>query len=374
MTRRRVFLSTMSRLGLGATVAPLVWRLLEEAAPAAQSGLHPAQYWQDASRGRVACLLCPRLETLAAGEAGFCRVRQNRGGAMMTRGYDRPCVLNVDPIEKNPLAHVLPGAEMLAVAHAGCNLRCLYCQNWEFSQKSPDETRNLRDFDKTQAVSKARERQLRGLAFTYTEPTSCPEFVADLTALASERGLVSTLCTCGFVQPRPFRELLGSFTAVTITYKGPTEEFYQKVCSARLGPVLEAMTLAKEERKWLEVATLVLPTFNDDTASLKTMATWLARNLGPDTPWHLERFQPQYKLKDLPPTPQATLEKARQIGLEAGLRFVYISNLAPHEGNHTYCPSCRRVVVKRLGFKILANELKAGCCPACHTALPGRWA
>jgi pyruvate formate lyase activating enzyme len=292
---------------------------------------------------------------------------------MVTHGYNRPCILNVDPIEKNPLGHVLPGAEMPAVAHAGCTLRCLYCQNWEFSQRSPEETRNLRGFRQKESLDKAQERKLRGIAFTYTEPTNCPEFVGEMAALAKSMGLVPTLCTCGFVCPKPLAKLLAPFAAVTVTYKGPSEDFYEKVCSARLQPVLDAMLLVKAEAKWLEVATLVVPTLNDDSAGLKTMAAWIAKNLGPDTPWHLERFQPQYKLKDLPPTPQSTMETARKIGLEAGLKYVYISNLAPHEGNHTYCPGCGKAVVKRLGFKILANDLKNGCCRGCHTVLPGLW-
>ena len=372
MIRRREFVRTMARLGLGAGFAPLVGRLLEGPASAAEGATGPAQYWHPEG-GKAVCDLCPRAESLADGEAGFCRVRQNRGGKLVTRGWDRPCILNVDPVEKNPLAHVLPGAEMLAVAHAGCNLRCLYCQNWEFSQCSPDETRNLRDFRKDDALAKARQRKLRGLAFTYTEPASCPEFVGELAAMAKALGLVPTLCTCGFVQPAPLARLLEPFAAVTVTYKGPTEAFYERVCGAQLRPVLDAMVRIKAQRKWLEVATLVVPTLNDDPAGLRTMAAWMVRNLGPDTPWHLERFQPQYKLRDLPQTPQATLEKARQIGFEAGLKFVYLSNLAPHEGNHTYCPGCHRAVIKRLGFRVLENSLLAGRCPHCRAALPGLW-
>jgi pyruvate formate lyase activating enzyme len=373
MTSRRRFLATMARLGVGASLAPLVARLLEGPAAAAAKGEpHPARYWHGAA-GDVACELCPRAETLSPDGWGLCRVRQNRGGALVTHGYNQPCILNIDPIEKNPLAHVLPGAESLSVAHAGCNLRCLYCQNWEFSQRRPTETRNIGDFSQDGALAKARARRLQAVAFTYTEPTSAIEFVSETAGLAREQGLRPTLCTCGFVQARPLKELLPRFDAVTITYKGPTEEFYRKVCQAELRPVLDSMLLVKAEKKWLEVATLVVPTLNDDDASLKTMADWIARNLGPETPWHLERFVPQYRLKDLPETPQAALEKARRIGRDAGLKFVYISNLAPHEGNHTYCPSCRRTVIKRLGFKVLENALAAGRCPHCKHPLPGLW-
>jgi pyruvate formate lyase activating enzyme len=373
MTSRRRFLATMARLGVGASVAPLAARLLEGPARADAKGEpHPARYWHGAA-GDVACELCPRAETLAPDGWGLCRVRQNRGGAMVTHGYNQPCILNIDPIEKNPLAHVLPGAESLSVAHAGCNLRCLYCQNWEFSQRRPTETRNIGDFTQDGTLAKARARRLRAVAFTYTEPTSAIEFVSEMAGLAREQGLRPTLCTCGFVQPRPLRELLPHFDAVTITYKGPTDEFYRKICQAELKPVLDSMLLVKAEKKWLEVATLVVPTLNDDAASLRSMADWIARNLGPETPWHLERFVPQYRLKDLPETPQAALEKARRIGQDAGLKFVYISNLAPHEGNHTYCPACHKTVIKRLGFKVLENALAAGRCPHCKHPLPGLW-
>jgi len=369
---RRALLSEMTRLGAAAALAPLVLRLMEGPAHGAAAEPHPAKYWHASGQG-AECELCPRRELLGPDQWGFCHVRRGRTGSIVTYGYNQPCILNVDPIEKNPAAHVLPGSEGLSVAHAGCNLRCLYCQNWEFSQKSPAETRNLSDFTQDSAFTTVKTRNLRTIAFTYTEPTSCPEFVGEMALLAKAKGLVPTLCSCGYVQPKPMREILAPFAAVTITLKGPTEAFYQKVCQAELKPVLDTMLLVKAELKWLEVATLVVPTMNDDTASLTTMASWIARNLGTETPWHLERFMPQYMLKDLPETPQATLEKARKIGLDAGLKFVYISNLAPHEGNHTYCPGCGKAVIRRLGFKVLSNDLKAGRCPYCKRQLPGLW-
>jgi pyruvate formate lyase activating enzyme len=374
MTDRREFLALTAKLGLSAAFAPLVARLLAGDAHAASGGTHPATYWEPAPNNCTQCRLCPREEKLKPGEFGACHVRQNVGGKVVTHGYDQPCVLNIDPIEKNPLAHVLPGAQLLSVAHAGCNLSCLYCQNFQFSQSKPTETRNVKDFDRADVLRKAVEKKLKGLAFTYTEPCMTPEFLDDISTLAASLELRMTLCTCGYVQAKPFRALLAPFSAVTITYKGPTEAFYHKVCNAKLQPVQDAMLLAKEEKKWLEVATLIVPTLNDDAAGLKGIAAWLAKNLGPDTPWHLERFMPMFKLKELPQTPQETMEKARQIGLDAGLRFVYISNLAPHDGNHTYCPSCRKPVIKRLGFKIIANDLARGRCPNCRTQLPGVWA
>ena len=373
MIGRRKFLARLARLGMGSAVAGSLWNLLAVSASAANVATHPARFWRSGP-SYIHCELCPRAEVLEPGQTGQCHARRNVGGKMVTLAYDQPCIQNVDPIEKNPLAHVVPGAEVLAIAHAGCNLRCQYCQNWQFSQRSPDETRNLADFDRPRLIGKAAERKLRGLAFTYTEPTVAPEFLAETTALAASKGMLLTLCTCGYVQEAPFRELLKPFAAVTITLKGATEAFYEKVCGAKMAPVLDSMRRVKEAGKWLEVATLIVPTMNDETPSLEIMAKWIAANLGANTPWHLERFNPQYKLTNLPPTPQTTMEKARQIGQQAGLKFVYISNLAPHDGNHTYCPGCHKAVITRLGFKVLRNELKNGTCPHCKATLPGLWA
>jgi len=378
-------MATMARLGAGSALGPLVWRLLEGPARAAGGEARapdtsgggtavPALHWRPAAGGAAQCDLCPRAETLASGETGFCRARQNVGGRLVALAFDRPCILNVDPVEKSPLAHVLPGTSVLSVAHAGCNLRCLYCQNWVFSQRGPAETRSIAGFTRAGAVEGAVRRGLRGVAFTYTEPGVGPEFVADLAAMARDQGLLPTLCTGGYLSAGPLRRLLAPFAAVTVTYKGATDAFYESVCGGRVKPVLDAMALVRGEGKWLEVATLLVPGRNDDAPSLRAMAAWIARSLGPATPWHLERFNPQFKLANLPPTPLATLEAARRIGLDAGLKFVYISNLAPHDANHTFCPRCGKAVIRRLGFKVLADDLRGGRCPHCREALPGVWA
>jgi len=382
---RRAFLAWTGRLGLSAALAPVALRALQvlglldgeqvQAAPLPlQSGPAPARYYTRLEGGKVQCQLCPRHEVLAPGQMGFCRVRQNLGGVLMTHAYGQPCVLNLDPIGKNPLCHFHPEMTVLAVAHAGCNLRCLYCQNWQFSQKSPTQTKNIVPFDFRQSAARMQARHIGGVSFTYTEADCAPEFAGDFAGFCGQYGLKRTLCTAGYLAKQPFRDLLRNFEAVTITYKGATDDFYQRVVGGTLMPVLESMVLAKTEGKWLEVATLIVPTLNDSREGLTAMARWLRDNLGAETPWHLERFEPQFKLMNLPPTPQQTLETARQIGLDAGLKFVYISNLAPHMGNHTYCPSCGRVLVKRLGFKVLENHLVQGACPSCRTRIPGVWA
>jgi len=375
----------LARLGVNAAFLPLALQVLEflgsSEAGAAETAPYgsavttvPARYWQSAGGGKVHCQLCPHQETLALGQLGKCRVRQNIGGSLVTHAYNRPCILNIDPVGMNPLNHFHPEMLILAVAHAGCNLSCAYCQNWQISQNSPLKTRNLTPFSMAQAGQKIREKRLGGVSFTYTEADCMPEFAMDFAQFLKGLGLKRTLCTAGYVEKGPLQDYLRDFEAVTITYKGATEDFYQRVIGGRLAPVLDAMVTVKSSGRWLEVATLVVPTLNDQPESIRTMARWLATNLGPDTPWHLERFDPQYRLSHLPPTSQASLERARQIGLESGLKYVYIANLAPHDGNNTYFPSCRQVLGKRLGFKILANHIKDNACPACRTKIPGVWA
>ena len=240
MDRRR-FLAEMGRFGLAAAAAPLVWDWLAGTASAAEAGSPPppgtkcieAKYWH-AVAGGVECELCPRKEVLKAGQFSTCRVRQNLGGKLVTYGFDRPCVLNIDPIEKNPLAHVYPGADVLALAHGGCNLNCLYCQNWQFSQTKPLDTKNIKDFSRQNVLAKLAEKKLKGLVFTYTEAGVCPEFVRELAVMAQARKLFTGLCTCGYLMEKPFRELLEPFAAVTITYKGPSDKFYRKICDGQL--------------------------------------------------------------------------------------------------------------------------------------------
>jgi len=371
---RRDFLAQLARLGIALEAAPALAR----AAGPPRRGVHlppaDAEYYVRNPDGSVTCCLCPHHETLRPGDLGRCRVRTNVGGTLKTYAVGQPCVLNLDPIEKNPLNHALPGTTTLAIAHAGCNLRCQYCQNWQFSQECPRNTRNLR-FDQAEALTLARGRDIRSLTFTYTEGTSHIEFNKRLAAAARGAGLRVFLCSNGYIQPKPLADFLHVLDGVTITIKGFTDEFYRTFIGApSLKPVLDSCQQVKKAGKWLEVATLVVPGLNDGGKELAAIARWIRANLGADTPWHLERFTPKFKMLNRPQTPQATLEKARKIGQDAGLRFVYISNLAPHPGNHTYCPRCRKPVIQRLGFKVLKNLLNNGRCPFCRTRLPGIWA
>lgn len=370
---RRSFLERMTKLGFGLEFLPAVAGTALIRGRVASSGEAEAAYYRKQPDGRVTCQLCPHFETLKPGETGLCRVRTNRGGVLKTAATGRPCIVNLDPIEKGPLNHVLPGAKVFAVAHAGCNLRCRYCQNWQFAQASPSTTRNLR-FDRTESVRLVEEKGLAGVSFTYTEGVVHLEFNLRLAAAVREAGARAFLCTAGFVARNPFADFLEHLTAVTFTIKGATDRFYRDVIGApSVRPVLDRCVQARQAGKWVEVATLVIPEMNDSDRDLRRIARWIGRNLGRDTPWHIERFMPKYKMQDRPQTPVATLERARDIGREEGLNFVYLSNIAPHPGNHTYCPRCGKAVIKRLGFRLLVNRLQSGRCPYCRAPVPGIW-
>jgi len=371
---RRQFIAEMAKLGFAIQVLP-------SAACAAgffERGSvhlppHEAEYYTKNRDGSVTCGLCPHRETLRHGQTGRCRVRTNRGGVLKTYAVGQPCVVNVDPIERNPLNHVLPGCSVLSIAHAGCNLRCHYCQNWQFSQQTPLETRNLK-FDQKETLALAQRKGIRAITFTYTEGTSHIEFNKRFAAAARKLGLRVYLCTNGYIQPRPLADFLRVLDGVTVTIKGFSEAFYQKYIGARsFKPVLASCKQIKASGKWIEVATLVVPALNDSDRELAAIARWIRRNLGADTPWHIERFTPKFKMLNRPQTPVATLERARRIGRREGLRYVYISNLAPHPANDTYCPRCRKPVIKRLGFKVLRSNLRDGRCPSCRTAIAGVW-
>jgi pyruvate formate lyase activating enzyme len=291
----------------------------------------------------------------------------------MTHAYGNPCIISVDPIEKLPLAHFLPGEKSLSLAVAGCNVRCLYCQNWQQSQVRPEDIRCF-PLPPTEAVRGAQRKRLPIIAYTYTEPVAWSEYMADVAAQAQGRGIRNVCATAAFIHPEPLRELCQVIDAFAIALKGFDETFYEKVVGATLEPVLKAMEIIRAEGKWLEVVTLIVPTLNDDLKKIRAMCVWIRQHLGAEVPVHFGRFVPEYKLRNLPRTPIPTLERCREVALEEGLQYVYLFNVAPHEGSHTYCPRCKGKLIERLGFKVLSNRLNRGTCPRCGTEIPGVWA
>ena len=322
--------------------------------------------------GAVRCNLCPHRCIVAAGERGLCRVRENRDGRLVSMVYGNPCAVHMDPIEKKPFFHFLPTAVAFSIATAGCNLRCLYCQNWSMSQVSPDETENS-NLPPPEVVRSALKYEAPVIAFTYTEPTVFYEYMLATARLGRTQGLRSAVVSAGFISPEPLRRLCETVDAIKIDLKGYDEDFYRTVCGAELKPVLEAVRVIFQAGVHLEIVNLVVPTLNDRMDQLKALAGWVARELSPDVPLHFSRFFPQYQMANLPPTPLETLTQARQVAMAEGLRYVYVGNVPGDPGNNTFCPRCGRAVVVRDGFAVLEYHLKGDRCETCDERIPGVW-
>jgi pyruvate formate lyase activating enzyme len=320
----------------------------------------------------IQCSLCPHRCVIAAGARGICRVRENRDGRLYSLVYGNPCAVHVDPIEKKPFFHFLPSAAAFSIATAGCNLRCLYCQNWNISQMTPEETENA-DLPPEDVVGYARQAGAPVIAYTYSEPTAFFEYVTACAKLGREAGLYSAVISAGFIELEPLRELCQVVDAIKIDLKGYDAGFYRKVCSAELAPVLRAIETIFRSGVHLEIVNLVVPGLNDNPDQLRGLARWVAKELSPDVPLHFSRFQPQYKLANLPPTPVESLDQARQIAGEEGVRFVYVGNVPGHPGNSTYCPVCGRAIIVREGFTVTEYHLTGGNCAYCGASIPGVW-
>ncbi|MGC8873901.1 MAG: AmmeMemoRadiSam system radical SAM enzyme [Chloroflexia bacterium] len=399
---RREFLKGGVLLGLGALGAATIWRNWRLAGTPSRTErlpfyARPARYFvpvsgsarcgdchgapapaqnsychTEHSRTFVKCRLCPKGCLISDGRRGDCRVRENRGGTLYTMAYGNPCALGVDPIEKKPFYHFLPGTTAFSLSTAGCNLHCLYCQNWQISQVPPERTDFVQLLPED-VVAGAQQARSPSIAFTYAEPTVFFEYMVDTARLARARGLRSVVISAGYINPEPLAELCTLVDAIKIDLKGINEAFYREVCSATLAPVLQAIRQIARSGVHLEIVNLVVPGRNDALEDMRTLARWVRDEVGPDVPLHFTRFYPQYRLLDVPPTPVETLERARAIALEEGLHYVYVGNVPGHPGNHTYCPGCGRVVIRRSGFSVLEMALQDGRCAFCGYPIPGVW-
>ena len=367
---RREFAHMSCRLAAGLLAATSPLRYAHAAGAAEQRC--EARHYRRLSGKRIQCFVCPLNCILEDGETCFCRTRTNVGGILYNYAYNNPCVLNVDPVEKGPLYHVLPGERALALGTAGCNMRCLYCQNWEISQRKPIDTQNIH-LDAPSLPKYALKKSCRLVAYTYTEPVVFHEYVYDTAVQARKAGLRVHVASAAFINPGPMRQLCRVSDAFTLAIKGFDEQFYKKVCGTELAPVLEAIEVVKNEGRWLELVNLIVPTLNDDAGSIASMCHWIADTLGDEVPLHLARFYPQYRLKNLPPTPQSTLEMALETAKGFGLKYVYFANVPGHPANNTYCPGCGRPIIKRAGLETLSVELVGGTCRYCGTSIPGIW-
>ena len=294
----------------------------------------------------IRCQLCAQNCFIEEGQRGRCRTRMNVNGELRTLVYGRPVAMHVDPIEKKPFFHFLPGSQAFSLATAGCPLHCKFCQNWEISQASPEDY-GSRYVPPEEIVRKAAGRSVPVIAFTYNEPTVFTEYLTDIARAARPVGIRSVLVSCGFMNEAPLREMCEVLSAIKIDLKGYSEDFYHRVCSAELKPVLRSIKQVAASGVHLELVNLVVPTLNDSPRMMRELARWVAGELGPDVPVHFTRFHPDYQLPNLPPTPVATLERAREEAMKAGIHYAYVGNVPGHPGNHTYCPNCGKVVIER---------------------------
>lgn len=319
----------------------------------------------------VQCELCPTECVLEDYQIGGCKVRINKGGVLYSLVYGKPCSVAIDPIEKKPFFHFLPATTAFSIATVGCVLGCKFCQNWQISQAKPEESDNY-NLPPEDVVRQALFNGCKTITYTYTEPTVFYEYMYDTAEIARRYGVKNTMHSCGYINEKPLRALAKYLDAADIDLKAFTEDFYSRICGGRLKPVLDSLVVLKDEGVWLEITNLVIPTLNDDMKKIREMCGWIVANLGPDVPIHFSRFFPYYKLNNLPPTPMGTMADARKAAMDAGLKFVYIGNIRS-EAENTYCPSCKKLLVERIGYLVKQNNVKGSQCRFCNADIPGVW-
>ena len=349
-----------------------ITKLKKEEAQKADLSIKEAMYYRKLPENMVQCGLCPRKCVLKEAQRGFCRVRVNYGGKLYSLVYGKPVSVHVDPIEKKPLYHVLPATSSFSLATAGCNLGCIFCQNWEISQAYPENARH-QNLSPEEIINYAIKEKCESIAFTYTEPTIFYEYMLDICKLAKEKGLKTIWVTCGYIEEAPLRELCKYLDAANVDLKGYSENFYKDYTNSSLEPVLRTFKILKQEGIHTELTNLIIPGMNDNKNMIAGMFDWIIINLGTDVPVHLSRFYPHYQLKNKPPTPIKTLLEAKAIGIKKGLNYIYIGNVAGKGLSDMYCPKCKKLLIKRLGYFVEENNIKDGKCKFCGEEIPGIW-
>lgn len=335
--------------------------------------LKEAMFYEPLEEMRVQCKLCPWECAVADQERGTCGVRENREGTYYTLVHSQPCAAHIDPIEKKPLFHYLPGSLAFSIATAGCNIECKFCQNWDIAQVRPEQVKTY--YLPPEGVTEVSLRyKCKTIAYTYSEPVIFYEYMYDSAVYAREQGIGGVMISNGFINQEPLVQLCQHLTGVKIDLKAFTEKFYQDVCSGELQPVLHTLETLRDLGIWYEIVVLIVPTLNDSKQELQEMSRWIYKELGEGVPVHFSRFHPMYKIKNLPPTPVKTIEMARGIAMDAGLHYAYIGNVPGHKGESTYCPSCGKMVIQRIGYRIIKIDLdENGHCHHCEYRIPGVW-
>ncbi|MGQ9664800.1 MAG: AmmeMemoRadiSam system radical SAM enzyme [bacterium] len=332
----------------------------------------PALYYKKLDAKKIQCLLCPRECIVSQGHKGFCRARKNINGEYYTLVHSNPCAVHIDPIEKKPLFHFLPGTTALSLATAGCNFTCKNCQNWDISQASPEQTDNI-EISPQKMVELAIQYQTPTIAYTYTEPSVFYEYMLDIAKLAHKYGILNIYHSNGYLNLEPLEALIPFLNGANIDLKGFSDDFYKDITGGTLSPVLNTLKTLKKKGVWLEITNLIIPTKNDNEKMIREMCVWIKNELGNDVPIHFSRFYPQYKLQNLPPTPLEKLRSAAQIARKVGLLYIYIGNVPGIQEENTYCPACKKIIIERKGYDIKQINLINGRCKFCKNVIPGYW-
>ena len=333
-----------------------------------------ARWWRPLDGHKVVCDLCPRYCKISDGQAGFCFIRKNEGGRLVTLGYGHPAAIQIDPIEKKPLNHFLPGTEIFSMGTAGCNMGCFFCQNWDISKARSDQVNSL-DLSPEAVVENALRHGCPSIAFTYNEPTIWAEDVVDISRAAHEGGLKTVMVTNGYIAPQAFQDVYSVIDAANVDLKAFTEGFYGRITLTHLAPVLDTLKRLKNETSvWLEITNLMIPTLNDSEEETKQLAGWILENLGDEVPLHFTAFHPDFKLRDKPRTSHECIHRARLLAIEMGLKYVYEGNVLCEESQTTYCPHCRKGLIRRSWHDLLTYEISPeGNCKYCGTRIAGHF-
>ncbi len=332
---------------------------------------HPADWWQEKPNGDTLCTLCPRYCLIHPGQNGFCYIRQNEAGKLVSLGYGRPTGFAIDPIEKKPLNHFLPGSGILSFGTAGCNLGCKFCQNWSIS-KARTDNRQAQEVSPETVVQLARQHRAPSIAFTYNDPTIFAEYVVDISRLAREEQIRSVMVTAGYIDAEARKDVYKYIDAANVDLKAFSEQFYQKLTLSHLAPVLDTLKWLKHETDvWLEITTLLIPGENDSDEEISALCGWIAASLDETVPLHFTAFHPDFRLRGHNATPPQTLQRARNIALRTGLKYVYVGNVYDRAGQSTYCPACGTTLIERDWHTVTSNRLSGSNCPDCGHKIAG---